>query len=81
MTSEGLVIPSPPPLLVKDKDYAVDIARSIVWDADLDECSKHEIGPLGDSSFHDMMRVSLFIHPLALELSVCIGHPFTLIIR
>lgn len=64
ITSQGPVIPPSLPLLVKDKGYAVDIARSIVRDADLDECSEHETDPLGDSSLHDMMRVCFhFIHP------------------
>ena len=57
MNSQGPVAPPSLPLLVKDKEYAVDTARSIIRDANLDECSKHEIDPLGDSSLFDMMRV------------------------
>lgn len=76
MTSHGPVIPPLLPLLVKDKGYAVDTAYSIVWDVDLDKCSKHGTNPLGDSGLHDMMRASLLIHPLALELSICIGRLF-----
>ena len=43
MTSQGPVAPPPLPLLVKDKEYVVDIAHSIIRDADLDKCSEHEI--------------------------------------
>ena len=57
MTSQGLVAPPPLLLLVKDKEYAMDIACSIVQDADLDECSEHETDPLGDSGLFDMIRV------------------------
>ena len=53
MTSQGPVTTFPLPLLVKDKEYAVDTARSIIWDADLDECLEHETKLLGDSSLHD----------------------------
>ena len=49
------------PLLVKDKEYAVDTACSIIRDVDLDECSEHETDPLGVSSLHDMIRVSISI--------------------
>lgn len=38
MTFQGTIVPPPLPLLVKDKEYAIDIACSIVWDVDLDEC-------------------------------------------
>ena len=60
MTSQGHVVPPPLPLLVKDKEYAVDTACSIIRDVDLDECSEHEIDPLGDSGLHDMIKVSIF---------------------
>lgn len=66
MTSQGPFVPPLLPLLVKDKEYAVDTARSIVRDADLDECSEYETDPLGNSSLHDMMRASLLICPLAI---------------
>ena len=59
MTSQGPVVPPPFPLLVKDKGYAVDTTRSIVRDADLDDCSEHKTDPLCDSGLHDMTRVSL----------------------
>nr|POF23438.1 hypothetical protein CFP56_07350 [Quercus suber] len=78
MTSQGHVIPSPLPLLMKDKEHVVDIARFIVRDADLDECSKHETDPLGDSGLHDMIRVSLFISPLAVESSFYFDRLFLL---
>ena len=42
MTSQGPVAPPPLPLLVKDRDYAMDTTRSIVQDADLDKCSEHK---------------------------------------
>ena len=61
MTSQGLVVPPPLPLLVKDKGYDVDTAHSIIQDTDLDECSEHEIDPLGVSGLLDMMRVSLLV--------------------
>nr|POF00815.1 hypothetical protein CFP56_62363 [Quercus suber] len=57
MTSQGPVTPLPLPLLVKDKEYAVVTTRSIIQDVNLDECSKHEIDPLGDSGLFDIMRV------------------------
>ena len=60
ITSQGHIVPPSLPLLVKEKEYAMDTARSIVRDADLDKCSKHETDPLGDSVLHNMMRVSLF---------------------
>nr|POE61329.1 hypothetical protein CFP56_48901 [Quercus suber] len=41
----------------EDKEYVMDIARSIVRDANLDGCSEHEIDPLGDFGLHDMMSV------------------------
>lgn len=65
---------------MKDKEYAVDIACSIVRDTNLDECFEHEFDPLGESSLHEMMKVSPFIHPLAIVSSVCIDHPFILIV-
>nr|POF02444.1 hypothetical protein CFP56_28054 [Quercus suber] len=34
--------PLPLPLLVKDRDYVVDTTRSIIQDADPNECSKHK---------------------------------------
>lgn len=79
MTFQGPVVPPPLPLLVKDKEYTVCIAYSIVREVNLDECSEHKTNSLGDSSLHDMMRVSPFIRPLAIESSVCIDRPFTLI--
>ena len=57
MTSQGPIAPPPLPLLVKDKEYIMDTARSIIQDADLDECSEHKTDPLGDFGLHDMMRV------------------------
>ena len=66
MTSQGSVAPPPLPLLVKDKEYAVNNARFIVQDADLDECSEHETDPLGDSGLFDMMRVCCTIIALSL---------------
>ena len=56
MTSQGPITPFPLPLLVKDKEYAVDTAHSIVRDTDLDECSEHKTDPLGKSGLFDMMR-------------------------
>ena len=41
----------------------MDIARSIVRDADLDECSEHETDPLGDFVLYDMMRVCCIFIP------------------
>lgn len=35
----------------------MDIARSLVWDADLNEFSEHETEALGDSGLFDMMRM------------------------
>ena len=61
MTSQGLVVPPPLPLLVKDKGYDVDTAHSIIQDTDLDECFEHETDPLGVSSLLDMMKVSLLV--------------------
>ena len=78
MTSQGSVAPPPLPLLVKDKEYAVNNARFIVQDADLDECSEHETDPLGDFSLHDMIRVSLFIRPTAVESSFYFDRLFLL---
>ena len=80
MTSYGHVVPPPLPLLVKDKEYAVDTTRFIVQDANLDECSEHETDPLGDSGLHDMIRVSLFIRPTAVGSSFYFNHLFTLIV-
>ena len=80
MTSYGHVVPPPLPLLVKDKEYVVDTACSIVRDADLNECSEHETDPLGDSGLHDMIRVSLFIRPTAVGSSFYFNHLFTLIV-
>lgn len=39
----------------------MDTTRFIIQNVDLDECSEHETDPLGNSSFHDMMRVSTSI--------------------
>ena len=80
MTSQGHVVPLPLPLLVKDKEYVVDTVRSIVQDVDLDECSEHKIDPLGNSVLHDMIRVSIFIRPLAIESSFYFDCPSTLIV-
>ena len=80
MTSQGHVIPPPLPLLVKDREYVMDTASSIVQDADLNECSEHKTDPLGDFGLHDMIRVSLFTCPLAVELSFYFDRPFNLII-
>ena len=76
MTSQGPVAPPPFPLLVKDKEYAMDTARSIVQDADLGECSKHETDPLGDFGLHDMIRVCCISTPFIPFLSLCAIHPF-----
>ena len=61
MTSQGPVAPPPLPLLVKDKNYTVDIAHTIIQDVDLDKCSEHETNPLGDSDFNDMVKVCVSI--------------------
>ena len=64
MTSQGPIVPPPLPLLVKDKGYVVVTARSIVRDADLDECSEYKTDLLGDFGLHDTMRVCFhFIRP------------------
>jgi len=81
ITSQGHIVPPPLPLLVKDKEYAVYTACFIVQDANLDECSEHETDLLGDSDLHDMMRVSLFIRPLAVRLSFYFDRRFTLIVH
>jgi len=48
----------------------MDIARSLVQDANLNECSEHETKALGDSSLFDMMRVSCsFLHLLLIYLA------------
>nr|POE50120.1 hypothetical protein CFP56_72822 [Quercus suber] len=52
MTSQGPVAPFPLPLLVKDKEYVMDTTHSIIRDADLDECLKHETDPLDSSLFY-----------------------------
>ena len=57
ITSQGPITPPPLPLLVKDKEYAVDTAGSIIRYADLDECLEHETDHSGDSGLFDMMRV------------------------
>ena len=41
---------APSTLLVKDKQHAVQTGYSIVKNPNLDECSKHEMDALGDSS-------------------------------
>ena len=61
MTSQGPSLVHPPiPLLVKSKEFAVDTARSLIRDPDLDECSKHETEALGDSGLFDMKKVSSY---------------------
>ena len=73
MTSQGPVAPPPLPLLVKDKEYAVDTAHSIVQDADLDDCSKLKTDSLGESGPFDMMRacsISIAFFPFLLLLSL-----------
>lgn len=51
MTTHAPVINKPitleVPLLLRDKQYIVQMAHSIVKDANLDECSKHEMETLG----------------------------------
>ena len=80
ITSQGHVVPLPLPLLVKDREYAVDITCFIVRDANLNECLEHETDPLGDSGFHELMRVSLFTCPLPVELSFYFDHPLNFIV-
>ena len=64
MTSQCPVVPLSLPLLVKNKGYAMNNARSIIQDANLDECSEHETNPLRDFGLHDMMKVCFnFIRP------------------
>ena len=61
MTSQGPSLIHPPiPLLVKNKEFTVDTARSLVHDLDLDECLKHDTKALGDSGLFDMKRVSSY---------------------
>ncbi|KAK9983150.1 hypothetical protein SO802_032675 [Lithocarpus litseifolius] len=67
MTSQGPVVPPPLHLLVKDKKYAIHTTHSVVRDADLDECSKHETGPLGDSGLYDVMSASIKLLKNCLE--------------
>uniref|UniRef100_A0A7N2LXV5 Uncharacterized protein n=1 Tax=Quercus lobata TaxID=97700 RepID=A0A7N2LXV5_QUELO len=52
---------------MKDKEYVVDTVNSIVQDADLDKCSEHETDPLGDSSFHDVMRAVVRMRALQIR--------------
>nr|POE55035.1 hypothetical protein CFP56_68009 [Quercus suber] len=66
MTSQGLVAPSTVnseivaptliPLLVRNKHYAVTMVHSLVRDVDLDECSEHEMEPLGDVGLFHLTR-------------------------
>ena len=55
MTTHAPVINKPialeVPLLVRDKQHIVQMAHSIVKDANLDECSKHEMETLGTLAF------------------------------
>ena len=46
--------------MVREKQHTVQMAYSIVKDADIDECSDHETEALGDSGLFDLMRVSYF---------------------
>ncbi|KAK9998176.1 hypothetical protein SO802_017779 [Lithocarpus litseifolius] len=46
----------PIPLLVRSTEFVVDTTHSLVRDANLDECSEHEIEALGDSGLFDMIR-------------------------
>uniref|UniRef100_A0A7N2MAW6 Sodium/calcium exchanger membrane region domain-containing protein n=1 Tax=Quercus lobata TaxID=97700 RepID=A0A7N2MAW6_QUELO len=45
------------PLLVKDKQHAVQTAYSIVKDLDLEKCSEHKTEALGDFGLFDLIRV------------------------
>nr|POF02438.1 hypothetical protein CFP56_28048 [Quercus suber] len=59
---KGLMTSSRPPihpfipLLVRCKEFALDITHSLVQDTNLNECSERETEALGDSGLFDMIR-------------------------
>ena len=64
MSARGPIINEPipqAPLLVRDKQHAIQMAYSIVKDADLDECSERETDTLGDSGLFHLIRVTFFV--------------------
>nr|POF09603.1 hypothetical protein CFP56_54671 [Quercus suber] len=60
MSTHGLVPlqfgPQYVPLLVRDMQHAVRMARSLVNESDLDESFEHETELLGDSSLYELIR-------------------------
>ena len=58
MTSQGPPIHPPIPLLVRSKEFVVDIARSLICDANLNKCLEHEVEAFGDLGLFNMLRVS-----------------------
>ena len=55
---------------MRNKQYAVTTVQSLVRDVDLDECSEHEMEPLGDAYLFDLMRVSPLSHTFTSLLSI-----------
>ena len=81
MTFQGPVAPLPFPMLVKDKEYAVDTTHCVIRDADFDEWSEYETDPLGDFGLHDMIRVCCISIPFVLfQLLSSLFNPFILFI-
>lgn len=67
MTFQGPVTPAPVAMLMRDKQYIVETARSIIKDADLDECSKNEMESLGDSGLFDLTRALVKMQALQIR--------------
>nr|POF21202.1 hypothetical protein CFP56_06998 [Quercus suber] len=57
LSMKGPFTPTPIALLVRDKQYVMEISQCIIKDANLDECSKHETESLGDSDLFDLTRI------------------------
>ena len=60
---------------MRSQEFVVNIARTLIHDVDLDECSEHETDALGDSGLFDLMRVSNgpFLHPFFIIIIIIIG--------
>nr|POF07560.1 hypothetical protein CFP56_47025 [Quercus suber] len=58
MTANGLNVPPLVPLLVKNRDIAMEKVQSLVKNEDLNEFSEHKMEAFGNAGLLALMRVS-----------------------
>ena len=59
MMAQGLVASGLVQRLVSHKKYAIEMVHSIIKDTNMNECGKHGIRDLEESSLFNLVRVSM----------------------